>query len=198
MRGVFAVSIAAIVLSACGKSEAPAAPAVAAAPTAAVPVAAAAAPTGPQQGAAESVAPDKVTIPAPVAAGQDVFAGLGSGGSATLRLDSCPPGFDAHAHLGSIMCGKDYKVFYEPATLRWVAIGPNADLKDGAVTGGKNPGPVPSEHIVVVWGLSFSVDPKTYKAAIGDGTVVGQLVHTAAKAQVVAPADASAPVKPAQ
>jgi hypothetical protein len=187
MRSVLAVSIAALVLSACGK---PTLPAATEAPAAVSTPATVEAAKGPQQGIAESLAAEAVTIPPAVSADKDVFAGLADGESAMLRLNACPSGFDAHAHLGSVMCGGDYQVFYEPATLRWVAVGPNADLKGNGLTGGKNPGPVPAEHIVVIWGLSLSVDPKTHKATIGDGTVVGELVHTSVAA------GASAPSKP--
>ena len=195
MRSLVAMSFATLMLCACGKTDkvpdAASQPAAPAAATAAAPPA----PTGPVQGKAESALPEKVKVPAPVPASQELFAGLSAGGSAILRLDACPTGFDAHAHLASVMCGKDYTVFYEPMNLRWVAIGPNADLKaPNNINAGKNPGPVASEHIIVVWGLSFTVDPKSYKAAVGDGTVVGHLVHSGASMSV--PAAPTAPASP--
>ncbi len=148
--------------------------------SAAPPAAEVAPPAGPAQGIAEELDLATATIPPPVAAGEDLLAGLAKGGSATLRLD-CPSGAEAAQYLGTLMCGGDYVVYYEPSTLRWVAIGPNRSLADSGAadpkTGAKNPGPPPTEGTIVVWGAPFKIDAES-KAALGSGLVVGKLIAT--------------------
>ena len=170
MRSIVAMSIAAALLVACGQGNQPGQatteqPAVV-------------------QGEPESVAPAAATVPPAVAAGQPLLPGLDAGGSATVRLDACPNGFNAAERLGSIMCGRDYTVYYEASTQRWVGIGPNASLvADGAAdpnAGAKIPGSPPNQNVIVLWGLSLIVDPETNNVALGDGTPVGHLVHTGA------------------
>ena len=174
MRNFVMASVALCALAACGESGAPD-PAEPKTPVVAAPADAAAAPA---QGAAESFALEAVAVPAPISHDEDLVAGFGAGGSATLKTDACPAGYDDVAKLGSIMCGKDYTVFYEASTMRWGAIGPDRSL-NGAITAAKNPGPIPTENVVVVWGLSLIVKPDTFEIAHGDGTVIGHLVHSA-------------------
>lgn len=168
MRNLAAISLAAVALVACGpKPEAAAPPAEA--PAAVAPV-------------AEAIDAASVTPPAPVAAGTDLMAGLAQGGSATVKLDACPKSnFNAAEKIGSLVCGGSYVVYYEGDTKRWVAVGPNAArvaAHDEEPRGaGKNPGPDPSQRMVVIWGLGLAVDA-TNKVALGDGTVVGHLVAT--------------------
>lgn len=133
------------------------------------------------QGVAESVDPMTLAIPPAVAAGEDLLMGIANGGSATLRID-CPSGPDAAQYLGTLICGGDYVVYYEPSTLRWVAMGPDRGLtniegKDPRAAA-KNPGPPPAERTVVVWGAPFKIDAQN-QAALGSGLVVGKLIATA-------------------
>lgn len=134
-----------------------------------------AAPTGPVQGAAESMAPETLEIPDQISKEEGLVAGFMAGRRAILRTDACPAGYDDVAKLGSIMCGKDYGVFYEASTMRWAAIGPDRGL-DGATAAAKNPGPSPTENIVVLWGLSLIANPETLEASHGDGNVIGHFI----------------------
>ena len=164
MRNSFSIVFAAIALCACGQpaQEAPQAPVVEA-----------------PQARSENLIASEAEIPPPVAVGGDLMAGLNDGGSATLRLDACPPNFNAAERLGTIMCGRDYTIFYEAATSRWVAIGPNAALVEqhaaDPIAGAKSPGPPPAQRAIVVWQLPFVIDAQN-QAALSDGTVVGHLV----------------------
>ena len=176
MRNFVMTSVALCALAACDESKTPAP----AEPTTIVVAAPAEIPTavGPVQGVAESLAPGAVMIPKPISQNEGLIAGFDAGGSAILKTDACPTGYDDVSKLGSIMCGKDYTVFYEASTMRWGAIGPDRSL-NGAMTAAMNPGPAPTENVVVVWGLSLIVKPDTFEVAHGDGTVIGHLVHSA-------------------
>lgn len=194
MRSLVAVSAALLLATACGESGTPKPAETTTATTPTLETT----PSGPVQGAAESLAPEAVKVPAAIGAGIDLFEGLAAGGSAIIKTDACPAAYDNSGKLGSISCNAQYTVFYEAPTMRWVAIGPDRGL-NGATSAAKNPGPVPSEHVVVIWGLSLAVKPDTFEALHGDGTIIGHLVHsaaaTAAPSQAPKPANGE-PAKP--
>ena len=133
---------------------------------------------------AEEVAPAALTVPAPVAPGQDLLAGLAAGGSATVKTDLCPRStpYDPAGKFGTIVCGESYVVFYEAGTGRWVAKGPNAALlaakAPDPTSAAKNPGPAPDKRQVVIWGMNLMVMNPGNRLTLGDGTPVGHLVHS--------------------
>lgn len=182
MRILLAAGCAFALATACspGSGEAPAAQ----------PSAGTSAPAGmpapaPVQGKVEAVDPATMLIPPAVAADEDLMNGIRAGKSATLRTDVCAgPAAETTAALMAIVCKADYTVFWDAATLRWGAVGPNKPLIDqGAeqtVSAFMNPGPSPADQrIVVIWGLGFLIDAQN-QALLADGRVIGHLVHTPA------------------
>lgn len=149
------------------------------------------------EGRFEAVDLAAMSVPSPVPHGQDLMAGIRAGQSATLRTDACAePRAATEAALMSIVCDGEYTVFWDVATSRWGAIGPNKTLIEQAaqqtVSAFMNPGPTPADQrIIVIWGMGLLIDAQN-QASLADGKIVGHLVHTpSAEAQNTTPASGS-------